>query len=183
MHIYKADVCNSAGEMYARHNTFRNEAYIGRQETSTDERGNTINISVYGVVPTQNMDIALHNPAQPYPTTLYSSHCNGSSSSPPAVLDATTEPTPHSACTAGTKMKANYSHQSQISRNTAVVGGQRSSLVPTAVGVVMPHTCNTLHWQQPENSLVMGHRQSSELASTWCTDFRKVTSQNLSLKI
>jgi len=66
--------------------------------------------------------------------TLYSSHCNGSSSSPPAVLDATTEPTPHSACTAGTKMKANYSHQSQISRNTAVVGGQRKSLVPTAVG-------------------------------------------------
>jgi len=65
MYIYKADVCNSAREMYARHNAFRNEAYIGRYETSTDERGNTINISVYGVVPTQNMDIALHNPAHP----------------------------------------------------------------------------------------------------------------------
>jgi len=28
MHIYKADVCNSAREMYVRHNSFRNEAYL-----------------------------------------------------------------------------------------------------------------------------------------------------------
>lgn len=51
IYIYKADVCNSAREMHVRHNTFRNEAYIGRCETSTDERCNTINISVYAVVP------------------------------------------------------------------------------------------------------------------------------------
>ena len=48
-------MCNSAREMHVRHNTFRNEAYIGRYETSTDERGNAINtainISVYAGVP------------------------------------------------------------------------------------------------------------------------------------
>jgi len=152
IYIYKADVCNSAKVMYVRHNTFRNEAYIGRYKTSTDEKSNTQYYQYIRVCcGTRQSWHRTHCITQTcpalYPTILYSSHCNGSSSSPPAVLDATTEPTPHSACTAGTKMKANYSHQSQISRYTAVVGGQRSSLVPTAVGVVMLHTCNTLHWQ------------------------------------